>query len=93
MMNNKESGVAVAFWYVGGVNALAAIIAVLVFIFGGLAVQSNAVAILIAGVSGMLVCFAIATIVQHLCNIDHRLNSNNKLLSQLIRAYGHKPEE
>ena len=52
-----------------------------------------AVYLIISGLSGAFVFLTIAAVVQHLCNIDYRLNSNNKLLSQLLRAYGHEPEE
>lgn len=89
-MKDKDSGVAAAFWFLGAVNGLIAIIALGLLIFIG---EVTAGVWIIAGVSGMLGCFAIAAIVQHLCNIDHRLNSNNKLLGQLLRAYGHEPEE
>jgi uncharacterized membrane protein len=89
-MKSKDSGVASAFWFLGGVNGLVAVIALCLLIFVG---EVSASIWMIAGFSGMLGCFAVAAIVQHLCNIDHRLNSNNKLLCQLLRAYGHEPEE
>jgi len=91
-MKSKDSGVAVAFVFLGGVNALVAILGLALLLLGGSGVTANAAITLIAGLSGMLGCFAIAAVVQHLCNIDYRLNSNNKLLSQLLRAYGHEPE-
>ena len=92
-MKSKDSGVAIAFVFLGGLNGLVAILGLGLLVLGGDGVAANAAITLIAGLSGMLGCFAIAAVVQHLCNIDHRLNSNNKLLSQLLRAYGHEPEE
>lgn len=89
-LKNKDSGVAATFWFLGGVNALVAAIALFAVIVAGV---TNAIIAIIAGLSGMIGCFAVAAVVQHLCNIDHRLNSNNKLLGQLLRAYGHEPEE
>jgi hypothetical protein len=89
-MKNKDSGVASAFWFLGAVNGLIGVVALFGLISTG---DANAGVWIIAGLSGMLGCFAVAAIVQHLCNIDHRLNSNNKLLCQLLRAYGHEPEE
>ena len=55
--------------------------------WGGIAVY-----LIISGLLGAFAFLTIAAVVQHLCNIDYRLNSNNKLLSQLLRAYGHEPE-
>jgi hypothetical protein len=89
-LKNKDSGVAATFWFLGGINGLVAIIAVFALIAAG---ASDATILIIAGLSGMVGCFAVAAVVQHLCNIDHRLNSNNKLLGQLLRAYGHEPEQ
>lgn len=89
-LKNKDSGVAATFWFLGGVNGLVAVISLFALIVAGAA---SAIVPIIAGLSGMIGCFAVAAVVQHLCNIDHRLNSNNKLLGQLLRAYGHEPEE
>lgn len=87
-VEDNNSKIAGWFWYLGRLNGGISIIAILALLFGELIAGIW----IIAGLSGMLSCFAVAAIVQHLYNIDHRLNSNNKLLSQLIRAYGHEPE-
>lgn len=88
-LKNKDSGVAATFWFLGIINGIVAVIGLFaLFVDGG----ANAIIAAIAGLSGMITCFAVAAVVQHLCNIDHRLNSNNKLLGQLLRAYGHEPE-
>jgi hypothetical protein len=88
-VKNKHSWVADAFWFFGGINGLITIIALGLLIFAG-AVEAGVW--IVAGLSGMLGCFAVAAIVQALCNIDHRLDLNNQRLGQLLRAYGHEPE-
>ena len=89
-LKNKDSGVAATFWFLGGVNGLVSVIALFAVVFLGVA---NAIIAITAALSGMIGHFAVAAIVQHLCNIDRRLNANNELPGQLLRAYGHELEE
>jgi len=96
----RDSGVASAFWFLGGVNGLVAVIGLIVGFSGGN--TATAYTLLVGGFSGMIVCFAVASVVQHLCEIAWRLEvlqnkadsleTNNQLLRQLLRAYGHEPE-
>ena len=100
MVRPRESGVAMTFWFLGGANGLLAVIGLIVGLSGGNA--ATAYTLLVGGLSGMIVCFAVASVVQHLCEIAWRLEvlqakadsleTNNQLLRQLLRAYGHKPE-
>lgn len=94
------SGVAMTFWFLGGANGLLAVIGLIVGFGGGNA--ATAYTLLVGGLSGMIACFAVASVVQFLCEIAHRLGvlqnkaegleTNNQLLRQLLRAYGHEPE-
>ncbi len=93
----RDSAVASAFWFLGGLNALVAGIGLLSLFSGG-----EWMIPVIAGLSGMLTCFAVAAVVQHLSEIAYRLEvlqskadmleTNNHLQRQLLRAYGHEPE-
>ena len=88
------------FWFLGGANGLLAVMGLIGGFSGGN--TATAYTLLVAGVSGMIVCFAVASVVQHLCEIAWRLEvlqnkadsleTNNHLLRQLLRAYGHEPE-